>query len=502
MQNLTSPKKIAWLFSSVMLMAHLSANAEESQSPDGPNIDLCSTDLSGKSSVTVNSNNGKILSTRTDFPSHPAVDVVFVFENPFRYSYGYEFEREELQEIDLSNALSSIGLLSNQDDGEGDGNADTADGTEMLIAANAGIELSSAGAGAKASCTALDEESEFASRIVSLKQELSGEIARANVLFEKFDEGWKALQEVEVSNVGQCEVLAKSGRTLLSNNRELFEGKITEDWTDLNNRVRLLDETIETYQKTLPQKCVTERFDALKLGTQSKELSRKSSTTYVEFKNKMKMARSVYTRVEGTLSSPDGFRKTHPIGPVRRATDFTATITKTLIADPKESASIEVESIRLGHRIFSYSIGAAVGFRTEREFERQASLSGMSDDGGDKLMNVVGIAESSNSQIGVVGQVNARLGSVVRKHPRVGYGVSFGGSITDSEDDAFGLFAGAHLSYKNQVFLTAAYHLQTTSRLGGEFEVGDLVPDELDGEIPTTSRNRGSLLVTLTYRMN
>ena len=93
--------------------------------------------------------------------------------------------------------------------------------------------------------------------------------------------------------------------------------------------------------------------------------------------------------------------------------------------------------------------------------------------------------------------MNARIGSLGKKSE---WGWSLGAAVTQGDHEAkFGLFTGPFFSIGRRLFVTAAYHLSEETRLAGGFNIGDEVPDDLQGDIPTSTKDTGALLITFTF---
>jgi hypothetical protein len=183
------------------------------------------------------------------------------------------------------------------------------------------------------------------------------------------------------------------------------------------------------------------------------------------------------------------------IGPVEEATEVQYKISKTLRATGATDTVDANTPIRLGRSRFSISAGLGVSFLDEKKFGRQpSSINGA-------VVDTVGITGSTDARFGIVAQLNGLLWQWNTEAPSIGW--ALGAAVTgDSNGTDFGFYTGPTFGFiSDKLLLTFAYHLTKQDKLAGGFKVGDVIPDDLEGDVPTTEETTGALLVTVTYKV-
>ena len=451
-------------------------------------------------SVVIDANSGAVLSTSTQFPTHrERIDLYFVNKNPFGFTYRFDVKGTAIEEGSIKNAFKMLGLVIDPTEKKA---SDAVDKAKEDEAAKKADEAKAPPPGAPAVAVCATEKAKAVHvAIAQLTAERAKqlELVKANVsgLSAPAKEYDGLLSEITPElpvHQKACIALARKARTAIDTGNEArgFLEKIESSKTALATRVAALEKAgseLKDEKRSDCAKLIKDADTAIQQGTASvkevegilKDLQPKKES--LESNNKL---------LTQELARSDSFVSRYPIGPMSEPTEFAIKVERTARADNTRTTVSASAPVRLGVARFSFSSGIAFGFADQKNYVRQASVK----DG--VVANIVGVDKASKTQVGVVGQLNGRIVG----NNTLSFLWSLGASITQGENDTqFGLFTGPTLGFiDDRLFVTAAYHLHKEKRLAGGFKEGDVVPADLQGEIPTTEKTSGALLISVTYK--
>lgn len=457
--------------------------SEPSAAQNLPKCDYSAAQTS-ENAVVIDANSGNVLSTKTMFPDGGLVQLTFVHKNPYVYSYAYDIKGVALDAATIRQFLEKIGALQVSE-------PDPADDS-------AAAQRNPLGNCTKISQTQMQKVLEIGIARVGLSKILAGSVSTLNQKTRAFDQRVEAINRTLPTNIQSCQDLRGQGVSLLATISDIDtvgaslkqsrgQLKSIRDELDAAVRPQMRGQMQNDSSCTTALSIITNTAAALDSDIRVADEAQSKLTAKSP---KINAARELITEAHTNVSA---FVEIRPIGPVDEATDYGISITRTRISDSDEVATKAASrNVRLGTPVFSYSIGASVGFADQVTYGRAASVSGTGD-----VVSVVDETDSSNTQFGLVGQLNARLGRVGQTGT---WGWALGATLSDDTDGTeLNLYTGPFISVAKRVFITAAYYASDETRLAGGFEVGEEVPSDLQGEIPTTEETTGAVLITITY---
>lgn len=451
-------------------------------------LPTCDYSLQSDSAVVIDANTGNILSSRVRFADGDAVDLTIVHKNPYAYKYSYDIKGVSVDAATIREFLELIGALQAQE-------PETDDQTKKGRGIGPASILDA--------CTILTQDEmttviEVGTARDGLSTILAASVSTLKSKTEAFDKSVNALNKAKPADINTCEDLRNRGATLLTLGGEIsVAGKTVSDTlTELVNQKKKLDGTVSPAKRQemiSDDACKDARGVVTAIATALDQNIDVANQAKNEMTAKTPQLNSIAALITKIHSEPQAFVLIRKIGPVDEATDFDIKIVRTNRADSDDRSTVAASSkIRLGTPAVSYSVGASFGFSDQAEYGRVPSVSGTGE-----VISIVGVTESSDTQIGLAGQLNVRIGDVFGKSS---WGWALGAAISQSADGAqLGLYTGPYIAVSKRMYLTGAYHSFEETSLAGEFEVGDVVPDDLQGEIPTTKKTTGAFILTLTY---
>jgi hypothetical protein len=451
------------------------------------------------------------MSGPTSFPEDTAIEYILKHKNPFRFEYDVTVKTEEVDRATLRDAFAILGfpdiekLLKDAQSSE----QQAASAVQV-----AGAVRTTAFAGAPAACDGVLSTYRSSLESAGQDRETALESAKKSAApLAKFKKDYVDFQKlVTDSNIttvacpGMCAAAAGAleGLKGLTAPNELGApvsrlGELQTAIAALPARMTIELTTAQQTQCNGPIKVLTRQSLDFLDGTA------KAAEPYKQLLKELADNRASYQAnlesLQRTLFSTTAFWSSHVIPGRDEPVTHTLTLTIKDKLDPKAPAQVfQLGTVRAGRAYVTFSAGPGLSFITQKEFGRQAGQV-PNGSGGSDLGDVVAVTDQSSSTLGFVGQVNTRLLDI----PSVkgALHLSFGASIGSGEsDDDIGLFLGPSLSLaRDRVFLTLAYHSLETTKLGGTFAVGQPVPEDLEGDIPTSKKRVGGLLLTLTVKM-
>lgn len=465
-------------------------------------------DFENSNRVTIDANTGARIRGPKRFPSNTRVQLLFINKNPYRYSYRFEAERSYVEAGIIVDALAIFGIPKVSNPGNVDGNAEPqADELEATTAAGRGVP---------ASCSTADIATinKYIRKSFTISESAGRDRSAANALIKNYTGRLKILDSfVETLGADTDTPQACSSRwtkaTQISDDLEEFEGRqqlsllvkrlslyggqLDTNFTELNSKVDKAK--CKTELKAVGQD-ITNRKQLLALKMEPINYSIKS------FDAKSKQVKTFRSLIADIGKTPTAFVETLYLPDEGEPTsDAVSIYRKDFSAGAKESR-IAGPVIKVGRSRFSISAGLGLSFIDQQSYERQP---GLSNDDPPVVESVVGVSESSSSNYSVALQLNGLIydGSWWgwRSAPTIGW--SLGVTAGDgAESNDIGYYTGPSFAMiDGNLLLTFAYQIQTVTELSSGFSVGDSIPDDLQGEIPTTKKSEGGLLLTVTYKI-
>lgn len=464
----------------------------------GAEIAQCtySTHLTAENTVVIDANSGAILSSTTQFPTHrKRVDLYFVNKNPFGFTYSFEVKGTAIEEGVIRGALEKIGVVA---PAKVEAEAQKANDAKQASDAKAAAPpttcgLPNAQAVADSIRKVLVTRAEVMARV---KAELSAFNAKA----KSYDDLFGEVSSLLPANEASCTALSGKARDAIGivTDAAASPKAVETQKQRLQSEISALEKAAAKFKSTLSSNphasvCDERMKEAEREIADSAASVKEVTDLQKEIESKMKVFEASSKVLGQELDRADAFVTHYPVGPVTEPTEYAIKIERTARSTNARTTVVASAPIRLGLSRFSFSAGIAFGFADQKDFVRQASVVN------DEVINIVGVNQESDTQVGAVGQLNARIVG----NDTVSFLWSLGASITQgAEDTQFGFFTGPTLGLiDDRLFITAAYHLQKEKRLAGGFSRGDVIPDDLEGDIPTTEKTTGALLITVTYRL-
>ena len=453
--------------------------------------------------IEIDANTGAVLTTTTEFPGRDAVAIWFTGKNPFAYQYRYLIKQRLVETDVIHKGLQAV--------------------TGITVE---GLETSKAEAEAQAKTA----EAAAATRKTS-----SNDVMRVAVSRCPFD--YAALEQARISalnvhkdalkdaqanskdaNAKVATLQTRSAKLFSGTNLPLNESECIELCTlssevrgqasavaqlpSFNIQIDSLSQSKERLTKAIPSETGSEYCKTLvdaatsTIGAISNDIT-KLQQMEKELVAAKEASKTQLAVIEAVLGDDSAFVSKRSLGPVSEASEFDVSILRKARTEGAEETSIPVNSkIKIGRSRFNFSAGLGVSFVDSSEFGRAASVID------DTLVNVVSETSSSDARFGVVGQLNGFIWQP-RKRDSWSVGWSLGAAVTGNDKGTnFGFYTGPSLAgLSDKWVFTLAYHLSETEELSGGFEVGDVIPADLTGDVPTKDKTEGALLLTVTVRV-
>lgn len=440
---------------------------------------------SGPNVVLIDANNGNFLSSNRNFPAGNAVELRFVNKNPYVYDYRYTIDGQSVDAARIRLFLEKVGLGEFTAPASADTEVDDSDPNMRLR-----------------QCPHIDEDQmNLAANVASDRRELaaglSSDIRTLNSKTRSFDELVDEIERTLPTDIRTCEDLRDDGNRLVSLIDDIARvaAKLEQTAANLASQKQRLNEAISARDISNSESVaacenalntVTALVDALDKNIADANDTRAALRTMADT---LQQTRELIDEVHRL---PTAFVDTRRIGPVDEAVDFSIAVRRTQKSDRDQETSADAGVVRLGRPMFSYSLGASLAFSDLAEYGRAASVSETG-----AVVNIVEELDSSKLQWGLVGQLNASIGEVGRGWS---WGWSLGIALSEeSEATDLTLYTGPFLKLSQRWFVTAAVYANEGTKLGGGFSVGDEIPDDFTGEVPTRSETEAALMLTMTY---
>lgn len=488
---------IAWITGILILGCCLTAGADD--------LDLLCTQRcevpEGERIVRIDANTFKLNpADRIFFDRGTPIELVVHNKNPFINEYELEIEAVELELETIRSFLGQVGLLPGSlddeeagDDGEDAGDAALADG---------GCQLE----GFKATVRQIVDLRRQA--ITKYNETMQGlRLANAKIqAHAKFVGNAKK----PITGERQCRAICKEAGTVAAGLEEAMKlnalrkslselQSLLTQMTGLREVLRFRAEAMPTgsqEEKDRKKDCTDEVAFLGDHVDKTKEQATKADEDVGELVKNVPALASQRKGVLDVLQNPEAFVDRIPLSARPKATRYDLKLTCKPLGDGKERTE-NLGTIQVGRNRFSITAGLGISFIEEEAFGRQSAPG---DDG--STVSRFAVTETSSEHLAGVFQLNARLGSL-SKSKRVGIAWSLGAGIAgDDGTTEVSLYTGPSLSFlDDKLFFTLAFHQRDVEELAG-FALGDLVPDDLEGELPTVKKKDDGVLLTITYRFN
>ncbi|HEY0684053.1 MAG TPA: hypothetical protein VGD45_17105 [Steroidobacter sp.] len=452
------------------------------------------------------------LTGRRSFPSGADIQVVLRNKNPFRYEYSIA---AETQFVERDTLRAGLGFLSfpNIDKLLSDAEEDATESAAKVTPVQKAAAAWTKGAQSNDQCVTLlapygeriDRAYEQRANALEAAKAAAEQLNASKAQYLKFH---KAVTDAKVTTAA-CPSLCESAE-----GAEQALGQLVKP-NDLQRHVTKLSE-LKTSVEAIPaqirmdlseaqvKQCAARLAIVAAKSSDFAKQTAQASSAFEELAKELKDNQESYAKtladLQGTLASASAFNSVEVIQSHDEAVVHKISLVVKDRLNTKEPAQVfALGELRAGRPALTFSVGPGLSFIDQKEFGRQA---GMIPDGsgGATLGSVVAVTDEASTKLAFVGQLNARVVDIPWQDSAVH--VSFGAAIGSGESDGdIGLYLGPSFSMRRDlVFLTLAYHYQETRKLGQTFSLGQPVPADLEGEIPTSTKRVGGLLLTLTIK--
>lgn len=453
-------------------------------------LPTCSYDTTRSDVVVIDANNGNLINSKRNFPEGDAVELKFVHKNPYVYDYTYAIMGVSVDAATIRAFLEKIGAL------------DAKEPDAVATSADAGFASGILGSCSLINVMQLRAVIEVGVAREGLSRTLGSTIAALNTQATNFDRGVDAINSALPTSPQSCVELRDQGVSVLAiidnigslgNILRTTRSQLQSQQTALDNAVpvavrRQMSENIEQGNAA----CQDAFAIISGIDTALQSNLQDATDAQANLNGKAAKLNAAYELISDTHEIQSAFVDVRQIGPVGEATDFSVSVKRTLKTDDDDSTTANAGVIRLGTPLFSYTLGASAAFADISSFGRAASVS---DTG--EVISVVEETDSSNLQWGLVGQLNARIGGL-------GEGKSWGWSLgvalsEESDGTDLQLYTGPFVSLNKRWLVTAALFASEETKLASGFKVGDEIPSDFQGDVPTKTETNPAIMITITY---
>ena len=460
------------------------------QTAQAQTLPSCSYDTTRSDVVVIDANNGNLIDSKKNFPEGDAVELTFVHKNPYVYDYTYTIEGVSVDAATIRAFLEKIGALEAK---EPDAEAAAADARFA--------------SGILGSCSLINVMQLRAVIEVGVAREglartLGSTIASLNTQATNFDRGVDAINATLPTSQQSCEELREQAVNVVAIADDMASKAATLSTT--RNQLESQQDALNSAVSPAVRRQMSEAI--AQGGTACQDAFGIISGVDAALQSNLQDAREAQTKLGGkaaklnaaaaliadTHTIPSAFVDSRPIGPVDEATDFSISVKRTLKTDADDSTTVNAGVVRLGAPMFSYTLGASAAFADLSSYGRAASVS---DSGA--VVSVVEETDSSSLQWGLVGQLNARIGSI---GDGKSWGWSLGAALSEESDGTdLQLYTGPFFALNKRWLVTAAMFASEETKLAGSFKVGDEIPSDFQGDVPTKTETNPAVMITITY---
>jgi hypothetical protein len=441
--------------------------------------------------VVIDANTGKVLSGGDRFPGDTQIEVVLANKNPFKYSYKFSVEEQDIELDLIGKVLQQLAIL-------------TADGQLPAPAPAAGPPLPGnvpvacpPGDAAKIAAAAVEAtNAETANNLAIQRINLLRSDGTAFNLFQASVQTDPSGDNAEIT----CQTRCTAAANLLPGLQRLSDGKALTDLLSsldaalmvFGNKVAGLKADGTLMANATCGQQVTQLDKRLTDAQASRQNIRGDVALLPDITKKAAAAAELLAAI---AADPRAFADLRYLPARPEATRFKISVTR---KDRESGADSTVSaSVQAGRSRISVSAGIAVGFVGSRDYKRQSALV-PDGQGGEKVGNTFAV-DHSNETFGTAIQLNATIGSLGR---HIDWGWSLGMTNQDGAADSdLGYYTGPSVAtVGGNLIFTAGFYQQSIDSLGGGFELGDPVPDGLNDPLPTTTEKKHGFLFSVTYR--
>ena len=478
---------------------------------------LCKID-EGDKIVRVDANTGKLFGKKV-FPDDTPVTVVFYNKNPFRYDYTWLITSEDIEAQTIRDALSAFGLIPSAFREEESADKGEADAPSQPAAADKSCDDMPGALGM--ACNEITEAEKLQAASAESEKTAREMLTQAKTAYTSF----LALVAKDLDGVPACEDVVGKARELAKNDGSLALliglGGLPDVAKSVNKalgHLNIADAILEATDcdalanEAAKQDCKKLRGKKGADGKLDGSLAQRSrasrailavlqqsiATEMAKYAGDKAKFQALGQRIGQILGNSQSFVEEVPLPLLGGPTLHRLSIQRAQrgVANAKPESKT-VGTIQVGRNRFSITAGIGISFIEEEAFGRQSAPG---DDG--STVSRFAVTETSSEHMAGVFQLNARLGSL-GKSKGVGFAWSLGAGIAgDDGTTEVSLYTGPSFSFlDDKLFLTFAFHQRDVEELAG-FAVGDLVPGDLEGELPTIKKKDDGVLLTITYRFN
>lgn len=438
--------------------------------------------------IKIDANTGEVSATTTQFPGRDTVALWFTGKNPFAYQYRYLIQQRLVEADVIRKGIQAVTGFTVEDLRESAEQARSHPESTVKVVAVSQCPFNYAEL-QQAYLSALTARQAALDAALTIATNAEAKVATLEGSSAKLFSGTNL-----PTSRSACQDLCKDSSTVQA------DAIAVTKLLGFNDQLKALSQSKEQLTKAIPSEsgpvdckklvdAVTSTISAVtnditKLQQMEKEL--------VAAKEAAKTQLAV---IEAVLGDESSFVSRLSLGPVDEASEFAVSILRKGRTEGAEEKSIPVNTtIKIGRSRFNFSAGAGISFVDSSEFGRAASVIE------DKVVNVVSETSSSDAQFGVVGQLNGYFWQCC-KRDALSVGWSLGAAVTGNDKGTnFGFYTGPSVAtLSDRLVFTLAYHLSETEELSGGFKVGDVIPADLTGDVPTKDKTEGALLITVTY---
>jgi hypothetical protein len=469
--------------------------------------------------LSIDARNGRISQDppgKTQFKPGESLQLQIVNKNPFVYEYTVKIDEQPISESPVATFLSlltpgAIALLAPQGE-ERESAERTAAAARAVnpggapVAATQGLMECSADAAWRGRVWASRNErllptpDDVANWVNQAVQPLSRAKAR-------WDEDRPKLQSdnatcatlvavadtlVKDTNVDSIDALLGRANGRLNDTRKTLVGYQSEN-TLLATELGILE---RDNRLTMP--CVIESREILRTSALAydgmESILDRGADSLAKQRTSLNEIVAAKKGAQEVLDRADAFGETQVIGGQDTPTRVTVSLQRKA-RSPADAATKTLVTRELsfgGKPRFTLGVGMFFADLESNQFGKVQTITGVDADGAPTIGNVIENVDHSDGRRAAMILLHSRLTD--RWHLSLGFAAD-----TDANEDDSDLFLGASWSFANdQAFLSFGPYRGRIQSLGGGFEEGDTIPDEI-GAVPVRNEHEFGFAIGLTY---
>jgi hypothetical protein len=441
--------------------------------------------------VVIDANTGDPIGGRTRFPQTDRVQILFVNKNPFKYVYRFDVLTTSLEESIIKDGLKLLGVKLPQAPAPG------VEGSPHAFNCDADVEA---------------EKSKYddaAKAALTSETQLLAVIKNYQTSMDKYDDFIKLTDDDKLD----CAVSCEAGKNLVP---EL--DRLIGDFATVDAGVDSLEKAVQkarAAETALREAVKAKLTDEAKRTTCAKSIDdlddplvrlEKRLTQYKVARDRAKENKDRFEQLRKliqslTTSSFTETRSAVTTGP----SEVKVTLYRRNIREQgaKEEQVGTPLTLRVGESRFSVSGGIGWSSINAAKVVRQ-----LAPNPDDKNATIEVFGEEGKSRIlpQVVALLNSRLGGEfnlfrVRSLP-ASFAWSLGAVVVDTTDSSgISYMTGPSILLNDNAFVvTLAYQSSRVERLASGFQLGQKIPADIKGALPTEKKREDGIMVAITYR--